>query len=391
MLCNTVTERPGPDMFRAILFPVKETSPRFIWIPRSDFWERCSLRESEPEAECSTDLDPTYGVPYYDPDETIAHADFKAIFPGSMDIKCIVLGNINNGKLLDHGIHAVWNDEFQLDGSPFNECLVELFHDRCRPYWRDNVVLYGLSKNMEAMACKDLDVGDLTIGVDALVHLTRGYQLKEPYSFLPKEEKKIKGVVVNASDRSFQEVNISAQHPIFDPSNSEVAESTFFNHAGLPLHVYKSSFPSYTKQGPNRWGPHSPAAFLFMEINDASSGTASSMKKKIIPKEWAEIKQRVLLVRRDRKPLDPAVIEFACDFLQQEYQLSNLLAESDVSTAIQDDDDDASADLTEEKFAHALKRFLQERGEAKKKSKDKDKGAFGGLAAMRGALNGIVF
>jgi hypothetical protein len=142
---STLPQRPTPEHIRAILFPVDEEKPRFVWIQGfSNWWY---------------DYEETYGALLGNPDHyesgTIEH-HFKHRRP-LLDNKTIKLH---------------YNATFAIDGSPNSECIKRLNGVKQGHKWCGSFIAFGYhevdddvddymdAKSMDVTSV-DLDTNDL--------------------------------------------------------------------------------------------------------------------------------------------------------------------------------------------------------------------------------------
>ena len=134
---STLTERPSPDYIRAMLFPVNEDKPNFVWIKRYTSWFHGYKAEAE--------WGPLLGNPencetgFFD-----RHYGFRRPLDGN---KSIILK---------------YNATFAIDGSPCNQSMKNLKGIQQARKWCGSFIAHGYyEKDEELVTTLDLDTNDL--------------------------------------------------------------------------------------------------------------------------------------------------------------------------------------------------------------------------------------
>ena len=132
---STLTERPSPNHIRAILFPVDEDKPRFVWITRYKGWFH--PREAE--------FGPLLGNP--DGHET-------GFFDMHHGLRRPLVGN--------KGILLEYNSTFALDGSPSCLSLKDLKGVKHARKWCGSFIAHGYYDDYDKLVdTVDVDTNDL--------------------------------------------------------------------------------------------------------------------------------------------------------------------------------------------------------------------------------------
>ncbi|RPB16232.1 hypothetical protein P167DRAFT_532687 [Morchella conica CCBAS932] len=146
ILCPTYLNfqtRPTPDHFLGILFPEKSTTPRFLWVA-------CPLEYDE-------DDDSHWRLPKC--------PEVKFFVGRSMCLPANGLRKRWRGDKLE----IYYNDDFMIDGSEVNECVIAVTGGKAYHPWGDSILVMrhvGLSMNPEAF--EDVQMVDFRDAVDYL-------------------------------------------------------------------------------------------------------------------------------------------------------------------------------------------------------------------------------
>jgi hypothetical protein len=107
----------GANTFDAILFPVNETKPRLVKIP----WKLIPRNEQELGSYQKFDMD----------------IWFKHTFKAARQL--YFQWGIN-GLELGHTLYLIFDDNFSLNGSPLNRCVVDVTEGRAAHWWCGNIL-----------------------------------------------------------------------------------------------------------------------------------------------------------------------------------------------------------------------------------------------------------
>ncbi|KAF1348990.1 hypothetical protein BDV97DRAFT_196012 [Delphinella strobiligena] len=221
LVCRSFTQfgdaaRPSTKSIRAILFPVAESKPRFIWLNTT------SIRDDD-------DSDG-----YERPDVMNLLGDDDPISDQRL---------IGRSTLLDrnlrHTIALKMRDTFSIDGSKPNQSIMP--NIKFLPStltWKGPFVAFGLKGlSTNPSHCEDLDTRDFKSLMDYFS--TYGDQSVGRHQRSATE--KIQGVQINCQGQleqtgepQFQAVKVPQQHPVFfEGKKSQIAEKI-----GIPLLAY---------------------------------------------------------------------------------------------------------------------------------------------------------
>ena len=307
----TLDSRPSGEHLRAIVLPVDEDMPKFIWL-------HCQWHHDD---------DDDYYGPFQFPDaNTILGSD---TLNKSMQIQL----NAVLGKELSDTIRLCHRDTFLVDGSKTNQSVTtiatatktEYYHD-----WRGPLVAYGTKGlGIDQSHCRDLDMNDFRHLADYLVSYGR-----EPRP-APRAASgtMVKGVRINCvGDKNvvkrphFESVEVPPTDPIFSEYKHERDTSDIADRIGLPIFTRQLSpdprwaFPK-DKEVNKREYPfvNQDATFLHQCCDPRAKGSLASgtLGWGWSPMKWQNDVGSVLVVRQDRKPLHPLHVEALCRYCSE--------------------------------------------------------------------------
>lgn len=172
------TSETGADQFHVILLPEDEELPRFVLVGSETYPGTIADYDYEGGYHGGPlPIDEDHGIPMFDiPDGPFQIPKFRPLFgkdmfggdKGYYGTEPLVVGARGNGQHLDHTIHFGYKDNFMNDGSKPNKCLAGLLGADAGNDWRGPLVIYGLSKAVDAHAAADLHASDFSIALRAL-------------------------------------------------------------------------------------------------------------------------------------------------------------------------------------------------------------------------------
>ena len=308
------SSRPSTEHFRAILFPVDEEKPKFIWLDCNLFTDENidSGRYHIPEIR-------TFLGPYTSPRHAAIHYNLS----------------LNRG--LSDTIHIFHRDGFLVDGSKPNKSILSITtttagqkHD-----WRGPIIAFGkLGLGTDQRFCKDLDMNDFRHIADYFL----SYKTEPTPTPQQYPSTTIKGVMINCiGDQKmfgkprFEAVEVSSTDLIF----SEHDTSQIADRIDLPI---------FTRRCPpnplwaNNWDTtqfdhtspfnNQDATFLHLccDPNAEFDLSSEGMCWGWAPMKWQNKVGSTLVVRQDKKPLLPLHVEALCRYCR--YEIHPLLSHS---------------------------------------------------------------
>lgn len=140
LLCPTFSDfdasnRATDEQFRAILFPVDEEKPKFIWL-------HCAWHTDEDGSNQYPETDSILG-----PNLSMAPIQYNAVLK----------------RNLSDTIYVCYRDTFLIDGSTPNESIAAITSTKPRQThaWRGPIVAYGkVGLGIDPTTCRDLNMND---------------------------------------------------------------------------------------------------------------------------------------------------------------------------------------------------------------------------------------
>ena len=287
--------RPSPDHFRAIVFPMLDEKPKFVWLRCETFGGYlCPITHPFLESDACI--------------ETI-HID----------------ENIFLRRDLPNTIMMSYNGAGQ-DESRRNKCLQALDLTIKVPWGRDrrgSEVAYGIvGRAPGAASCRDLDMTDFRHIIE--YHLTNG-RVSEMCPWDPTcliAQPRVRGVRINcAGDQMllgsphYESVGVPPSDPIFHP-NPFRGTSGITDRIGIPIFIWRlPPDPSWRPAQCAEDYDNTDVACLAMGCDpniEPGNIYATEIGWSTSPHVWLKTVGSVLMVRQDMKPLLPLHAEALC-------------------------------------------------------------------------------
>lgn len=319
LLCTTFCSfdslrRPSDESFRAILFPVDEKKPKFIWL-------HCTWLDDDDDDD---------GGRYQNPEV------MSFLGPNtSLEDKPIRYNPVIKKRLTDT-IFIGHRDAFVIDGSKSNKSIAGIMATGAGQMydWRGPIVAFGkVGLSLDPPNCRDLDMNDFRHIADFF----RSYNTNSATAFLRPPATMIKGVKINClGDQKmfgkphFEAVEVSSKDLILFHDISDIAK-----RIDLPILTRRCPpNPGWANTPDNElFGNESPfnnqdATFLHLccDPNAKIDLQSGKMGWGWAPMQWQNDVGSTIVVRQDKKALLPLHVEALCDYCR--YEMRPLLGHS---------------------------------------------------------------
>lgn len=318
LLCATyssfdASSRPTDEYFRAILFPVDDRKPRFVWL-------HCEWRDGEVGRYQYADRGSLLGPDAFPRDAPIQY-------------------NPVLKRRLSDTIYVCHRDTFLIDGSKANNSIASITATKRGQYhdWRGPIIAYGkVGLGIDPIACKDLDMTDFRHIADYF--LSYGY--KPTSATQETTGTKVLGVRINCigdekilNKPCFEAVEVPFTDAIFsEHDTSDIAE-----RIGLPIFTQRCSpDPRWAKDQENEYFDgqslfnNQDATFLHLCCDPKSRVEPLTLTGPMgwgwASGQWQSDVGSIIVVRQDKKPLSPLHVEALCKYCC--YEIRPLLAHS---------------------------------------------------------------
>ncbi|CAM6122071.1 unnamed protein product [Calypogeia fissa] len=324
LLCRSFSDfrtPPGPTFKRAILFPVSEKTPKFIWLK--------ILREYDEED----------GYAYDSP-------QLKGLLGAGDPIssRVYVQKNILRNRTLDNTIVVACRDAFLIDGSLPNQSIRHATRGEHAHRWAGPMVVFqlvGLDNSDPRSLCCDITLADFRHAVDHF----KSYNNENCTSRGLRGVREVKGVKISCKAdqellgvEKYIQASVEDSHEVF-----RVEEPIPISRLiELPILVRKCPPHKKWKNRPDADYTNLPASWLHLDLNPKSDSFG------FFPFEWDERVGTVIAVRVDRKVLFPHHMEALCHFCQ--FTLMPLIEDSIGVGLVERTRDEVMGEMTKAKF-----------------------------------------
>ncbi|KAK4541840.1 hypothetical protein LTR36_007372 [Oleoguttula mirabilis] len=281
-------------------FPVDEEKPKWVWIP-------ASLCNEESEEEIKAYLSMNQG------DELKLNKSLK-----------VVVDSVAR-KRFKHRVDVLMNHAFNFDGSPINKSVVYFTSGRIGFSFSAPIVAYAVRDSWHR---EDMDMEDAT----ALCHFMISYANERPEFMAGSKRmgRKVEGVKIRcdgeikrSGGERFVAVKVPPSAPVFWLGKSGVHDSEIAEAVGLPLISARYSFlPVEAGKIQTGYATNIPATLMHKNISSKAPPAELIWD---IPDDfgvaaacWQSGVGGVLVVRQNRQPLKPHVVEALCSFIANE-------------------------------------------------------------------------
>ena len=315
LLCTSFSEfdassRKSDEHFRAILFPVDEKKPKFIWL-------HCKWHD------------------YDDEHNSYQHPEVKSYLGSDAMAKdAPIQYNPELKRTLSDTIYVCHRDTFLVDGSKPSQSIAAItstkagqFHD-----WRGPVIAYGkVGLGIDPDFCRSLDMNDFRHVADyfLLYNYKPAPAAQQPISIRTKVM--IKGVRINClGDQKL------LGKPHFEAIDVSPLDGIFYGHGSTSDIAKRIDFPIFTRRCPPdpNW-MNDEKNRIFEGKDPFNNQDATFLHQCCDPKadfnsltgelgwgwagqQWQSSVGSVIIVRQDQKALFPLQAEALCRYCRYE-------------------------------------------------------------------------
>ncbi|KAK4541839.1 hypothetical protein LTR36_007371 [Oleoguttula mirabilis] len=340
VLCSSFKNfehRPSENMRRIIYFPADGKKPEFMWRP----------------------LEPSYPEKGYD------RVDMDGFMDGKIPRPFIIETHAMTDKPLGYVMNLYYDDEFMANYKSPNQAITSAANGKLGFLWGGPLYaecgVAGGGLGIEIVSVTDMDMRTFS----DLVAFLQWYR-NESAEHKARKGPKVTAVKMTCQGEHrlyggeiCQKVMVPASHPVFD-SEAEISEIS--KRIGMPIYAakYHPANKLFTESG---GFTNQPATFMHLTIDPYAKFDLANdtMSFGWAPMRWANSVGNVLLVREDRKPLDPDAAEAFGAYCQ--YHIGSYCgwqSESEGEHGVEGDmrfKDFVLAEITPEKWATYLKQW----------------------------------